>query len=151
MKLSRLMSVLFVLSIVAVPQVFAAEIGVRAGRYNDAEDEFVGVEAAFGNQFQVVPNIEYILTDDDSTALTANLDVQWNFLTGTVRPYVGGGIGVLYVDDDFFGDTTEELFNVIGGVKFDLEFLKPYVQVKYFRLFEEDAGDDVALTVGLRF
>ncbi|HEX6178344.1 MAG TPA: hypothetical protein VF057_08285, partial [Thermoanaerobaculia bacterium] len=107
MKLSRLMSVLFVLSIVAVPQVFAAEIGVRAGRYNDAEDEFVGVEAAFGNQFQVVPNIEYILTDDDSTALTANLDVQWNFLTGTVRPYVGGGIGVLYVDDDFFGDTTE--------------------------------------------
>ena len=74
MKLSRLMSVLFVLSIVAVPQVFAAEIGVRAGRYNDAEDEFVGVEAAFGNQFQVVPNIEYILTDDDSTALTANLE-----------------------------------------------------------------------------
>ena len=151
MKWLRFISIVLVLSILAVAEISAAEFGVRAGRYNDAEDEFVGVEAAFGNQFQIVPNVEYILTDDDSTALTANLDVQWNFLTGAVRPYVGGGVGVLYVDDDFFGDTTEELLNIIGGVRFDLEFLQPYAQVKYFRLFEEDGGDDLALTIGLRF
>ena len=151
MKPFRALAVLFVLGLVLVPAAFGAEIGVRAGRFNDAEDEFVGVEAAFGNQFQVVPNIEYILTDDDTTALTGNVDVQYNFLTGTVRPYIGAGVGFLYVDDDFFGDTTEELFNVIGGVKFDLDFLKPYVQVKYFRLFEEGNADDIAFTVGLRF
>lgn len=149
MKSARLLPLLFVFALISVPSVYAAEFGVRAGRYNDAEDEFVGVEAAFGEQIQFNPNVEYMLTDD-GTALTGNADVLFHFERGTVKPYAGGGVGVLFVDDDF-GDSTDALFNVIGGVKFDLDFLEPYVQVKYFRLFEEGSGDDLALTVGLRF
>ena len=152
MKWSRLIPVLALMAVFST-SVFAAEIGVRAGRYNDAEEEFVGVEATFGDRLQFNPNIEYILTDNDDLAITANADLLYKFGTAAIKPYVGGGIGVLYNDDDFFGDTTEPLFNVIGGVRWDLEFLSPYVQVKYFKLFEDDEveGDDIAFTIGLRF
>lgn len=151
MKWSRLILVLTLMAVFST-SVSAAEIGVRAGRYNDAEEEFVGVEATFGDRLQFNPNIEYILTDNDDVAVTANADLLYKFGTAAIKPYVGGGIGVLYTDSDFI-DTTEALFNVIGGVRWDLEFLSPYVQVKYFKLFEDDdvEGDDIAFTVGLRF
>lgn len=150
MKLSRSLGALFVLTLIAVPEVFGAGFGVRAGRYNDAEEEFVGVEVAFGEQIEFVPNVEYILTDEDVTQLTGNADLLFNFGRSTVRPYIGAGVGVLYTDTDF-GDSTDALFNVIGGLKFNLDFLQPYAQVKYFRLFEDGGGDDIAFTVGLRF
>jgi opacity protein-like surface antigen len=100
------------------------------------------------------PNIEYSLAED-ITAGSANLDVTFdigNF--NRVSPYLGAGVGLWYVDDDFGDNTTDVLGNLIGGVQFDLDFLKPYAQVKYFRLLEDNDGgaeDDLAFTIGLRF
>lgn len=142
---------LFVL--VLAPAAMAADFGVRAGRYNDVDDEFVGAEMVFDiGPVNINPNIEYIL-DSDVTAGTANLDVTFDFLkTGNVHPYVGAGVGVFYVDTDF-GDNTDTLLNVIGGVSLKTSFLTPYAQVKWFRSLENNDGDndDLALTVGLRF
>ena len=148
-------SALLALLLVLAPAVFAADFGIRAGRYDDAEEEFVGAEMVFDlGALNINPNIEYSL-EEDITSGTANLDVTFdlgNF--PRVTPYIGAGVGVLYVDDDFGGDTTDAVGNLIGGVALNLDFLKPYAQVKYFRLIEDEGGetqDDIAFTIGLRF
>jgi len=152
MKSLRLFTLIAVVLLLA-PAAFAAEFGFRAGRLNDAEENFVGAEMLFNaGPVNVNPNIEYWLVDD-VTAGTVNLDVTYDFGSSTVKPYVGAGIGLFYVDDDF-GNETETLGNLIGGVQFNLDFLKPYAQVKWSRSLENNDGgdnDEVALTVGLRF
>ena len=150
---SRLLPLLALILALA-PAVFAADFGIRAGRYDDLDEEFVGAEMVFDiGAINVNPNIEYSLADN-ITAGSANLDVTFdlgNF--SRVTPYVGAGVGLWYVDADGGDNTTDLLGNLIGGVQFDLDFLKPYAQVKYFRLLEDDndGGDDLAFTVGLRF
>ena len=154
MKSSRLLPIL-ALTLVFAPAALAADFGIRGGRYDDRGGEFVGAEMVFdAGAINVNPNIEYSL-EDDVTAGSANLDLTFdlgNF--GRATPYVGAGVGVQYFDDDSGNDTTDVLGNLIGGVQFDLDFLKPYAQVKYFRLFDDNGNgheDDIALTVGLRF
>ena len=153
MKSFRFLSLVAAI-LILTPAVFAADFGVRAGRYNDLEEEFVGAEMVFDvGSINVNPNIEYALSDD-VTAGSVNLDVTYdlgNF--SRVTPYVGAGVGAFFIENEFGDDTTDLLGNLIGGVQFELDFLKPYAQVKYFRLLEDesDGADDIAFIVGLRF
>lgn len=154
MKSLRILSFLAV-ALVLTPAVFAADFGVRGGRYDDIGENFVGAEMLFDiGAVNINPNIEYALADD-ITAGSANLDLTVDIgKFNRVTPYVGAGVGVWYVDDDFGDNTTDLLGNLIGGVQFDLDFLKPYAQVKYFRTIDNDEGGsdhDLAFTVGLRF
>lgn len=154
MKSLRILSLLS-LALVLTPAVFAADFGVRAGRYNEGGRDFVGAELLFDiGAININPNLEYVL-DDDVTQGTANLDVTLDVgRFSRVTPFVGAGVGLSYIDDDFGNNNTDLLGNLIGGVGFDLDFLTPYAQVKYFRLLEDDNGgdnDNLALTVGLRF
>lgn len=146
---------LLVAAAALAPQVLAADFGVRAGRYNDAEEEFVGAEMVFDlGAININPNIEYMLGDEDVTAGSANFDVLFEFAPSSrVSPYVGAGVGLMYFDTDVIGTETDLVGNVIGGLSFNMDFLKPYAQVKYFKELEddEDGGDDLALTIGLRF
>ena len=150
----KIRNLVFLALLLVTPAVFAADFGIRAGRYSDAGEEFVGAEVVFdAGVVNVNPNIEYSL-QEDITAGTANLDVTFDLgRFQRVTPYVGAGIGLLYVDDDFGADETDVLGNVIGGLQFNFDFLKPYAQVKYFRTLEDDDGDsdDLAFTIGLRF
>lgn len=153
MKSLRILSLIAVALLLA-PALSAADFGVRAGRYNDGDEEFVGVEMVYDlGAVKINPNIEYSLADD-ITAGTANLDVTFDILNiGSITPYIGAGVGMSYVDDDL-STRTDVVGNVIGGVSFNFEFLEPYAQVKYFRILDNedgDAEDDIALTVGLRF
>ena len=155
MKSLRFLPIL-ALVVILTPAVFAADFGIRGGRYDDIGEEFVGAELVFDvGAVNLNPNIEYSLAED-VTAGSANLDVTFdlgNFSRFT--PYVGAGVGLFYVDADGPGENTTDLLgNLIGGVQFQLDFLKPYAQVKYFRVIdddENDAGDDLAFTIGLRF
>lgn len=157
MKSLRILT-LFALALVVTPTLFAADFGIRAGRYNDAEEEFVGAEMLFDlGAININPNLEYSL-EEDITAGTANLDVTFDILNaGSVTPYVGAGVGLAYVDDDFGDNETDLVGNLIGGVAFRLDFLTPYAQVKYVRLLDNDdnvddeAEDDIAFVIGLRF
>ena len=147
---------LLTLVLVIVPGALAADFGVRAGRFSDAEDDFVGAEVLFNiGALNINPNVEYWLVEDENiTAGTANLDVTFDIARlSRVSPYVGAGVGLLYVDDDFSNSETETLGNLIGGVSLNLDFLKPYAQVKYSRSLESSEGDndDIAFTIGLRF
>lgn len=153
MKSLRILTLVSIALLLA-PMASAGDFGVRAGRFNDGDEEFVGAEALFDvGVVNINPNIEYWLIDD-VTAGTANIDLTFDvFNIGNVTPYVGAGLGLAYLDDDI-GTETEVLGNVIGGVSFNFEFLKPYAQVKYFRVLENEGGeadDDIALTIGLRF
>lgn len=145
------------LVLVLVPSALAADFGVRAGRLDFEEgsgENFVGAEMLVDlGVINLNPNVEYwLLDEDDVTAGTANLDVTVDFGSSRVKPYAGAGVGLFYVDDDFAGSETETLGNLIGGVQFDLDFLKPYAQAKYSRSLEDsDSGHTWALTVGLRF
>ena len=152
MKSFRPIALIFLIMTLMATAASAADFGVRAGRYNDIEDTFVGAELAWDiGRITLNPNIEYIIDDEVDTAGSANFDVAFNFTQGTtLQPYVGAGLGVFYVDSDF-GDDTDTMVNVLGGVKFNLDFLKPYAQVKYFRSLDDSEADDIALTIGLRF
>lgn len=137
------------------PAALAASFGVRAGRYNDSHENFVGAEVVFDiGALNINPNIEYSL-QDHVTAGTANIDVTVDVVKfSRVTPYLGAGVGLSYLDDDLDNDTTEAIGNLIGGVQLDLGTLKPYAQIKYFRTLDQNAArdlDDLALTVGLRF
>ena len=154
MKSIRIIALSALLLLLA-PSLFAADFGVRAGKFNDADTEFVGAELLFDlGAVNFNPNVEYWL-EDDVTAGTANLDLTVDLgRFSRLTPYVGAGVGLQYIDFEGGPNTTDLLGNVIGGVAFDLDFLKPYAQVKYSRVFEnDDIGDsnDIALTVGLRF
>lgn len=131
---------------------------MRAGRSDELDEEFVGVDLLIDlGRINFNPNVEYYLLEDDNfgsntNAATVNADFTLDFGTAAVRPYVGLGVGLFWVDSDF-GDDTETLANALGGVQFDLDFLKPYAQVKYSRSLEDSDGDndDISFVIGLRF
>jgi len=150
----KIRSIALAVSLVLAPALLAADFGIRAGQYRDAKEEFVGVEVVIdAGVLNINPNIEYSLADD-VTAGSANLDVTVDVgRFSTIVPYLGAGIGLLYLDDDFGAEETDAVGNLIGGVQFQWATLKPYAQVKYFRLLEDDDGDsdEIAIAVGLRF
>ncbi len=150
----KMRNVILIALIALAPAALAADFGIRAGQYRDADEKFVGAEVVFDTgALNVNPNIEYSL-EDDVTAGTVNLDVTFDIARfSTITPYVGAGLGLLYVDDDIGGDETSLLGNLIGGITFQLDTFEPYAQVKYFRTLDDEDGDsdDFALTIGLRF
>ena len=155
MKSLRILALAAVV-LACAPLAFAADFGVRAGRYNDADEQFVGLDLAFDlGTLNVIPNVEYSLAED-VTAGSGNIDLTWDVITiGRATPYVGAGVGLWYSDDGVTETQTDIIGNVIGGVTLDVGGLEPYAQVKYFRFLDNeetgDAEDDVALTIGLRF
>jgi hypothetical protein len=151
MKQFRVLTLAVLTLLVLAPAALAIDLGVRAGRFNDGEENFVGAELAidFG-RVTLNPNVEYFYDIENATVGSGNLDLTFdvgNF--GLVAPYLGVGAGLGYVDTDF-GSDTSLLGNAIGGVRFNLAFLNPYAQVKWVRDFDNES-DDYALTVGLRF
>jgi opacity protein-like surface antigen len=151
MKSLRILTLItFVLAL--APALAAADFGIRAGRNNDTHENFVGVEALYAlGGININPNIEYSL-QDDVTAGSANIDLTVDILQlAAIRPYVGAGIGLAYLDADLGTTETNAVGNLIGGVAFQLPALKPYGQVKYSRRLENGSGHDVSFAVGLRF
>lgn len=140
--------------VLAAPALFATDFGLRVGQYRDADQEFVGAEVLFdAGVLNVNPNIEYNL-DGGVTSGSANLDITIDLgKFSAITPYLGAGIGLLYIDDESGIDETDAVGNVIGGIGLDLSSLTPYAQVKYRRLLEDDDGDsdEIAIAVGLRF
>jgi len=153
MKQFRVLSLVALTLLAIVPAASAIDFGIRAGRYNDADENYVGAELAVDlGRARLVPNVEYFYDIDNATVGSGNLDVEFDVgHFPAVRPYVGVGAGIGYVDTDFGGSNTSFLGNAIGGVRFNLTFLKPYAQVKYVHNFDEGGGNDWAFAVGLRF
>jgi hypothetical protein len=141
-----------ILSLALASTLTAADFGVRAGRSNDTHENFVGIEVLYDlGSIKVNPNLEYSL-QDNVTAGSANIDLTVDLVQiATLRPYVGAGVGLAYVDPNLGSSETNAVGNLVGGVAFKLAVLKPYVQLKYSRRLENGSNDDVSFAVGLRF
>src|SRR5438045_2062411 len=128
-----------------VTPVFAGDFGIRAGRYNDSGENFVGVEAQFGlSTLNINPNIEYVSNYDDGTAGSINIDMTIDVARySRLTPFLGGGLGLRYISNDLNSDSSV-VANVIGGVEYELSNFKPYAQIKYFTTLDnkEDTGND---------
>jgi hypothetical protein len=104
--------------------------GVRAGVSVDPDQVYGGVHfnlGEFARDVRFRPTIE-VGFGDDVTTLQALAEVHYVFSKVQVwKPYVGGGIGVSYVnvdDDEFNGDDdsdTEVGFCGMGGVETKLK------------------------------
>lgn len=155
MKAARF-AALAALVLLLVPSAFAADFGLRAGRMNDSDVDFVGAEVLIDVGFlNLNPNVEYML-EDDVTSGSLNLDFTFDVATfARVTPFIGAGVGLAYVDDNIGGDQTDLLGNLIGGVQLNLSAVKPYAQVKYIALLDDENGnaddDELALIIGVRF
>ena len=76
MKSLRIFALLAVVTL-AAPCLFGADFGIRAGKFNDADEEFVGAELLFDlGTVNVNPNIEYSLADDVTVGSVNVVDVH---------------------------------------------------------------------------
>ncbi len=111
----------------------------------------VGVHAEFeqpGTQLHLLPNMMY-WNVDHVRDLSPNLDVYYHFSPdGVVSPYVGGGLGIHFVNDARRDRGSTDLgMNLIGGLRF------PTTSNRYFLEGRYTASDitQVALLGGVTF
>jgi hypothetical protein len=152
MRRSFAIILVFLASLLFAQSLHALEFGIRAGRFNDLKENMIGVELAFDvGPFVFNPNFEYVLIDDVDI-MSLNADLLYRFARGgRVTPYLGLGVGVMRFEASGFGSEEEWLGNAIAGVAFETGRVKPYVQIKHFRILEETSAYDTMLTIGIRF
>jgi hypothetical protein len=148
--------VVFLASLLFAQSLQAFEFGIRAGRFNQLNENMVGVEVAFDvGPLVFNPNFEYVLIDElDLKSLNADFLLPLRFAVGRAAPYLGFGVGVMRIEASGFRTTDEWLGNAIVGVAFGAGRVKPYVQIKdtvHFRSLLEETAYDSVLTIGIRF
>jgi opacity protein-like surface antigen len=157
------LSLLGALSVRAqVPSPITFELGPRVG-YDiggDVEKTFVGADARLGIMalpidFQAT--FDYYFMEENTTFWQLSLNALLSFGPGVLfTPYVGGGIGISRTSgsidipgfDDFGASDTDTGLNLVGGVRFGVGPLRPFVQAQVTML-----GDVELVTVagGLLF
>jgi opacity protein-like surface antigen len=95
----------------------------------------LGARAEFGGDFALVLSFDYYFPESDIGSVDFyefNGNLIYNFPTGGVRPYFGGGLGIARVSPDFFSDSNNETgWNILGGVKFGAGGINPFAEVRY--------------------
>lgn len=160
MKRFRTIGILAALLLIANLNLATAQVGfspgIRGGIYTDDNDLFLGADVkADVMMLSLIPNIEYVFVDN-ATFITINVDAAYDLSVVPMTDlYIGGGLGILYVDPDkvagFDPDSESELgINVIGGAGFNAVALSPYVQAKYI-IATGDFKDQLVISAGIRF
>ncbi|SRR5690606_6806708 len=119
--------------------------------YNLEYEEFlIGVGARFGAPLafpvalSIQPSIETSLSDPTYVQADALLVAQLG--TGSVAPYAGAGLGMIFPD---VGDTELGL-SVAGGVNFNTTgFIRPFVQGRYSTMLTDAFSILAGVTLGL--
>lgn len=104
-------------------------IGIPVGDISDIGGNFLlGADARFmTNALPVVPNVSFdYYTGFDESLYAVDLGVLYEFgvSNAAFTPYSGGGIGITAS-----GNNTEVGLNIVGGVRFLLDPVEPFVQV----------------------
>ncbi len=94
--------------------------GPRAGLTIDPDQIHFGAHLDLGDlapQLMMFPNIE-IGFDDDFTVVSPMFELDYRFREdwGSWNPYLGGGIGPVFVSADRGGDNTELGLSLQGGI-----------------------------------
>lgn len=133
------------------------ELGPRIGYDLEVEELHIGAEARFDLPgvdlpIKIKPSVDYYLVDN-FTLMTfdANGIYEIDLEGGTIHPYVGAGLGILYwsFDTEFagFGDasTTNVGLNLLGGAAFGSGSLRPFAEARF------NTDDLFTLTGGVLF
>jgi len=126
-------------------------VGIRAGRYTDLEDYFLGGEllSRISHNLYFNPNVEYVFVNN-GTYLTFNLDFHYDFYTSSpLFFWLGAGLGILYNNPEGPMDSNTDLgANLLFGLGIRTESsLTPYVQGKFILADR----DEFVIAIGLRF
>lgn len=151
---------LFLLSAAAqaqVPSPVTFELGPRVGHDigGDVEETFLGVDARLGIMalpidFQAT--FDYYFMEENMTFWQLSLNALLSFGPGIVfTPYVGAGLGIARTSIDMgilSASDTDTGVNLIGGARFGMGPLRPFVQAQVTML-----GDVELVTIagGLLF
>lgn len=75
--------------------------------------------AESGSRVSLLPNLHY-WRSGSARDVNPNLDLRYRFgPSRNVLPYVGGGLGINFIDSDLPGrDRTDAGMNLLGGVRF---------------------------------
>lgn len=131
--------------------------GLRFGGSIDPDQVTVGTYVKLGKMTQMFsfrPSVDFGFGDDLFT-VAGNVDAQVDFVDfeGSYKPFVGGGLGLIYYnvsDDSFEGDDsdTEIGVNLYGGVERDFgSYKRGYAEVRV----GIDDLPDLKFTLGFGF
>ncbi len=129
----------------------AQSLDLRAGRYTDKDEFFLGVGllSAVTRHIYFNPNVEYV-TVPNATYLTFNFDFHHDFYTASpLFFWLGAGLGILYFNPDGAGKNDTDLgANLLFGLGIRTHSrLVPYVQAKFILA----DNDEFVFGIGLRF
>lgn len=146
-KIFMIFLIFFTVSDLSIGQ----SLGIRAGRYTDTEEYFIGGEliSRIARNLYFNPNAEYIFVDN-AAYITFNMDFHYDFsTTSPLFFWLGGGLGILHTNPDGPADSDTDLgINLLFGVGIStIGSLTPYFQGKY--IFSDN--DEFVLAIGLRF
>lgn len=133
------------------PAAAQATWGPRAGLSFNPDQVVLGAHVQFpvATQLYIVPNADLAFGDDAFT-ISINGDLQYRFASsGSVKPYVGGGVTYISYDPDVEGaDSVDETgISALGGVWFNATGSTPFFLEG--KLFFSDRMPDFKVLVGL--
>jgi hypothetical protein len=120
------------IALAAVPATAAAQqshLGLRAGYNFEFEEPAIGghLTLPLARQLDFYPSLDVFLPAT-GTRMLFNGDLKYRFVTDTEwRPYLGGGLNLLYrrVGDNGASDLGA---NVLGGIETRLGSVRPFVE-----------------------
>jgi hypothetical protein len=116
----------------------SAGIGPHLGlNFAGADPVFAGAGARFSIyhinsevDLQFDPSLAWYFVESATVLHFAlSIPVEWKLPDSVLRPFAGGGLSLFYVHENHHGDLRPRL-NLIGGLAFALEAVKPFVELR---------------------
>jgi hypothetical protein len=114
-------------------------LGFKVGYLGPEDSDATAVGSAHlefeqpGSRFHLLPNVQF-WSNDLLTDVNPNFDLYYHFVSeGEVTPYVGGGIGLHFLDVDVPGvdSETDVGGNLMGGLRFPARNMHFFMEGRY--------------------
>lgn len=131
-------------------------LGIDAG---DIEEVFIGADARISSPVLPVtvnPTFDYYFTPDNLTfwALSGNALYPFGVNNQRFTPYAGAGLGLYRRSVDLQTQSvsnTDLGLNLLFGLEFPLESVRPFVEAQYTPVFADDSYNLFTVKGGLLF
>lgn len=103
----------------------------------DGGDFGIGARVEAGSTLGIILSFDYYFVGSDigdTKFYEGNANLAFWFPTGSVRPYIGGGVGfartTFKLEDLFDESATKTGINILGGIKFGGP-VNPFIEARY--------------------
>ena len=137
-----------ILSVSTADAVPLLGFNVRGGQYTDVEDFFLGAGVDMGVlMLTASPNFEWVFVGDGKL-FTLNFDASYSIGLATAELWGGAGYALRFFEPDGGDLNSRGGFNLFVGGGLGLVPLKPFAQLKYLYVSDED---EFIWMLGVRF